>query len=117
MLSEYVAVMTIYPIEGIIAIIADDSQGTLQYTITQEFKPMDITKNVEQIYFLNELITIQAHEMNKKLEELEQKTEPCEHTQKNHFVTIKHTSQQLTTSIVNDSVTALQKSINTMVNE
>jgi hypothetical protein len=106
-----------YPTVGNIAIIADDSQDTNQYTVTKEFEPLDITKNVQQIYFLNEPITIQVDEMNKKLEDLEHKTEACEHTQKNQFVNIKHTTQQLTTSIINDSVTVLQKSINTMVNE
>jgi hypothetical protein len=119
-INDYITKTTEYPVfDEIMSIAANEKEHHVHWTTKKPVK-VDITEinnATEQLYFLNELINIRVHEMNKKLDKLEHKTEACAHTQKNYFANIKHMTQQLTTSIVNDSVSALQKSINTMITE
>lgn len=96
---------------------ATNSQGAMQHW-TPEIPPqVDITYTNEQLFFLNELVAIRVHEMNQKMEDIEHKADVCVQTQKSHFTNLKSTTQQLTTSIVSESLTTLRISMNAMINE
>jgi uncharacterized membrane protein len=115
---EYVAHMTLYqPVAESFYIQQDTDTGTVKYwnknnTENDSTKPYN-----EYLDHFQHIFDIRTFNMNQQMEDLQQKVAACENTQKNHFADMRHTTQQITTSIINESITTLKTTIETTVKQ
>jgi len=115
---EYVAHMTLYqPVAESFYIQQDTDTGTVTYwnrnnTENDSTKPYN-----EYLDHFQHIFDIRTFNMNQQMEDLQQKVAACENTQKNHFANMRHTTQQITTSIINESITTLKTTIETTVKQ
>jgi len=97
----------------------DDPSCLLQYSYAKEMSDISQPAGgyVTNFFHFTQLFEVRMHRMVQQMADMQQRVEAFETTQKNYYTTIKSTTQQLATSIVNETLTSFSQQIEHIIQQ
>jgi hypothetical protein len=117
-LLQYVGCMKQYQtVQDNFHIQEDPDTGTVIYWTKNDIGNNGTAPYSEHLDHTQHIFDIRTFNMNIQMDELQQKVDACEYTQRNYFANMKHPTQQVTTSIFNESMSHLRATMEQKVQQ